>query len=138
MEMEPHMYDSPRLHALGARIEVKWYWPPGVGYTLIISANDIPTLAYTAHEHMMPYRTVTGPPAEMARARLVAMATQLLQMLKLRATIVIGLNLVRAVSWVSSHWPRLTLITRSRSSSCAVAFLSGKEWSSSACPTLGQ
>jgi hypothetical protein len=106
IEMEPQTYDSPRLHALGARMEVKWYCPPGVGYTLIISANDIPTHAYAAHEKMMPYKRVTGPPAEMARARLVAMATQLLQMLKLRATIVIGLNLVRAlvrVRLMSSH-----------------------------------
>lgn len=54
----------------------------------------------------MPYKRVTGPPAEMAKARLVAMATQLLQMLKLRAIIVIGLNLVRALAWarlMSSH-----------------------------------
>lgn len=83
---------------------------------------------------MMPYKRVTGPPAEMAKARLVAMATQLLQMLKLRAIIVIGLNLVRALAWarlMSSHWPRLTLITRSRSASCAVAFALEKGWSSS-------
>lgn len=125
MEMEPQIYDSPRLQAFGARMDVKWYWPPGVGYTLIISANDIPTERYTMHEQTMPYNKVTGPPAEIARARLVAMATQLLQMLKLKATIVIGLNLVRAPAWsrlTSSQEPTFTLITRSRSVSCGVSF----------------
>jgi hypothetical protein len=117
-DMEPQMYERPRPHALEARMDVKWYCPPGVGYTLIISANDIPTEAYTMQEHMMPYSRVTGPPADIAIARLTAIATQLLQMLKDKATIVIGLNLVRAgaLSTVISSWePCLTLVTCSRS-----------------------
>ena len=106
-------------------MDVKWYWPPGVGYTLIISANGIPTERYTMHEQTMPYSRVTGPPAEIARARLVAIATQLLQMLKLKANIVIGLNLVRAPAWlrlISLQEPTSTLVTRSRSVSCGVSF----------------
>ena len=102
-----------------------------MGYTLIISANDTPTQAYTTHEHMMPYSSVTEPPADMAMARLVAMATQLLQMLKLRATMAIGDNLVRAAAWLtSSQEPSLTLMIRSRSASWIVPFSFVREWSS--------
>lgn len=94
-----------------------------MGYTLIISANDIPTQAYTKHEHMMPYNSVTEPPADIAMARLVAMATHELQMLKLSATIVMGDNLVRAAAGLtSSQEPSLTLIIRSRSASWNAPF----------------
>jgi hypothetical protein len=55
---------------------------------------------------MMPYNSVTEPPADIAMARLVAMATQLLQILKLKATMAIGDSLVLAASWlISSQEP---------------------------------
>ena len=81
----------------GAKMEVQWYCPPAVGYTLASSARVIahaPTRIIVA---MGPYMRVTGPPCEIAKAIVPATPAQLSQITQL-AEIVSRFDICRVAS----------------------------------------
>jgi hypothetical protein len=78
-------------------MHVQWYCPPAVGYTLASSAK-VKAQAPTSTSMMMgPYIKMTGPPWEIARAKVAAMPAQLLLMIKPAETISIA-DMFRASS----------------------------------------
>ena len=87
---KPQAYEIGRLMLSGARIEVKWYWPPAVGYTLASSARTRLIHRNMTVTNMVPYMSVIGPPCIKAIWILVERPAQLEQMLKHRANIVSG------------------------------------------------
>ena len=86
----PQAYEIGRLMPSGASIEVKWYWPPAVGYTLASSAMTRLIHRYITVVDMVPYISVIGPPCIKAIWMLVERPAQLEQMLKHNANIVNG------------------------------------------------
>jgi hypothetical protein len=68
-------------------MEVQWYCPPAVGYTLASSARMAAQQPTSTKMTIGPYTRIAGPPSGMVREKVAAIPAPLLQMFQLAETV---------------------------------------------------